>query len=565
MSREIVVDVSRDQIRLAVLEERELSEIYVEKINNERVVGNIYKGRVANVLPGMQAAFIDIGLGKNAFLYAGDINFNFEPSSPEDEELIEGLKKVSIKDMLKVGQDVLVQVVKEPIGTKGARVSTNITIPGRYVVLMPTVDYVGISRRIEKDDERNRLKSLAESIRPARMGVIVRTVAEGIGKDEMKADIDFLKRQWQDILQRQKKCSSPKLIYKDMNLISRMVRDIFTPEVSKFYINSLYEYERVQEMLSVLSPALKDRVVFYRGQEEIFEYFNIESKIDRALQRKVWLQCGGYIVIDRTEALTAIDVNTGKFVGSVNLEDTVLKTNLEAAREIARQLRLRDIGGIIIVDFIDMTSPEHQKMVLSALEEELKKDRTRAHILGLTQLGLVEITRKKVRQSLDEVLEKTCPYCEGRGRILSEDTVAKKVERELVRVFRERKGEAVLLEVHPSVASVVIGSGGNRLSQMESRYEKYIFIKGNDSLHPEEIRIKAVGSKAKLESMAMPVREGQIMDVVIEEVHISNTNDGIARVDGYIIDVEEGANLVGEKVRVEIYKTFRTYARARLI
>lgn len=565
MSREIVVDVNRDQIRLAVLEERELSEIYVEKINNERVVGNIYKGKVANVLPGMQAAFIDIGLGKNAFLYAGDINLNFEASAPEDEELIEGLKKVSIKDMLKIGQDVLVQVVKEPIGTKGARVSTNITIPGRYVVLMPTVDYVGISRRIEKDDERNRLKSLAESIRPPHMGVIVRTIAEGIGKDELKADIDFLKKQWEDILQRQKKCASPKLVYKDMNLISRIVRDLFTPEISRFYINSSYEYEKVQEMLSVISPTLKDRVVFYRGQEEIFEYFNIESEIDRALQRKVWLQCGGYIVIDRTEALTAIDVNTGKFVGSVNLEDTVLKTNLEAAREIARQLRLRDIGGIIIIDFIDMTSPEHQKMVLSALAEELKKDRTRAHILGLTQLGLVEITRKKVRQSLDEVLEKTCPYCEGRGRILSEDTVAKKVERELDRVFRERKGEAVLLEVHPTVASVVIGSGGNRLSQMESRYEKYIYIKGNDSLHPEEIRIKAVGSKAKLENLAMPVREGQIMDVVIEEVHVSNTNDGIARVDGYIIDVEEAAGLIGEKVRVEIYKTFRTYARARLI
>lgn len=565
MSKEIVVDVNRDQIRLAVLEERELSEIYVEKINNERVVGNIYKGKVANVLPGMQAAFIDIGLGKNAFLYAGDINLNFEASGPEDEELIEGLKKVSIKDMLKVGQDVLVQVVKEPIGTKGARVSTNITIPGRYVVLMPTVDYVGISRRIEKDDERNRLKFLAESIRPPHMGIIVRTVAEGIGKDELKADIDFLKKQWDDILQRQKKCASPKLIYKDMNLISRIVRDLFTPEISKFYINSSYEYEKVQELLSVLSPTLKDRVIFYRGQEEIFEYFNIESEIDRALQRKVWLQCGGYIVIDRTEALTAIDVNTGKFVGSVDLEDTVLKTNLEAAREIARQLRLRDIGGIIIIDFIDMTSQEHQKMVLSALAEELKKDRTRAHILGLTQLGLVEITRKKVRQSLDEVLEKICPYCEGRGRILSEDTVAKKVERELDRVFRERKGEAVLLEVHPSVAAVVIGSGGNRLSQMESRYEKYIFIKGNDSLHPEEIRIKAVGSRTKLENLAMPVREGQIMDVVIEEVHVSNPNDGIARVDGYVIDVEEGADLIGEKVRVEIYKTFRTYARARLI
>lgn len=565
MSKEIVVDVNTDQVRVAMLEDRELVEIYVEKINNERIVGNIYKGKVANVLPGMQAAFVDIGLGKNAFLYAGDINLNLESSGPEDEELLEGLKRTSIKDMLKVGQEILVQVIKEPIGTKGARVSSNITIPGRFLVLMPTVDYVGISRRIEKEEERARLKTLAESIRPPHTGIIVRTVAEGVGRDELKADMDFLMHQWEEILQKQKKCSSPKLIYKDMNLIARIVRDLFTPEVSKFYINDSSEYKRIQEFLSEVSPQLKERVSIYRGQEEIFEYFNIEAEIDRALQRKVWLRCGGYIVIDRTEALTAIDVNTGKFVGSVDLEDTVLKTNLEAAREIGRQLRLRDIGGIIIIDFIDMTSQEHQKMVLSALAEALKKDRTRAHILGLTQLGLVEITRKKVRQSLDEVLEKPCPYCDGKGKILSEETVAKKVERELNRLFRERKGEAVLLEVHPSVAAVVIGSGGSHLAQMEDRYEKFIFIKGNDSLHPEEIRIKAVGSKTKLENLAMPVREGQILDVIIDEVHVTNPNDGIARVDGYVIDVEEGADLLGEKVRVQIYKTFRTYAKARLI
>ncbi|WP_422444579.1 Rne/Rng family ribonuclease [Thermoanaerobacterium sp. DL9XJH110] len=565
MSKEIVVDVDRDRIRVAVLEDRELVEIYVEKSYSERVVGNIYKGRVANVLPGMQAAFVDIGLGKNAFLYAGDINLHIDAHSSEDEELIEGLKKMSINDMLKVGQDVLVQVVKEPIGTKGARVSTNITLPGRYLVLMPMVDYVGISRRIEREEERNRLKALAEEIRPPHMGLIVRTVAEGVGRDELKADMDFLKLQWNSIIQRQTGGTSPRLIYKDMNLIGRIVRDYFTREINKFYINDPGEYEKVMELLSVLSPSLRERVTLYRGQEEIFEYFNIESEIDRALQRKVWLKCGGYIVIDRTEALTVVDVNTGKFVGSIDLEDTVLKTNMEAAREIARQLRLRDIGGIIIVDFIDMASHEHQKMVISALEEELKKDRTRAHILGLTQLGLVELTRKKVRQSLDEVLEKVCPYCDGKGRILSEETVAKKVERELDRIFRERKGEAVLLEVHPSVASVVIGTGGNRLAQLESRFEKYIFIRGNESLHPEEIRVKAVGSKAKLESLAMPVREGQVIDVLIDEVHASNPKDGIARVDGYIIDVEEGATLLGEKARVEIYKAFRTYAKARLI
>jgi len=563
MSKEILADVDRDQIRIGVLEDRQLVEYYVERTNEERVIGNIYKGRVANVLPGIQAAFVDIGLEKNAFLYVGDM-YNFKHNS-EDEVVYEAIAKTSIKDILHVGQEILVQVVKESMGTKGARVSMNITLPGRYLVLMPMVDYIGISRRIENEEERQRLKELAERIRPPHMGVIVRTVAEGIDIDELKADMEYLMRLWDNIQKKQKAAKAPRLIYKDMNLLARIVRDVFTPEVNKFYVNSSYGYEKVREVASFISPSLMDRVCLYMGQEDIFEYFNIESEAQRALERKVWLKSGGYIVIDHTEALTAIDVNTGKFVGSIDLEDTVVKTNLEAAKEIAKQLRLRDIGGIVIIDFIDMNSQEHKKMVIEALEAELKKDRTKAHVLGITNLGLVEMTRKKVRQSLDEVLEKVCPYCEGRGRILSEETMAKKVEREISRIFRTRRGEAVLLEVHPSVAAVVIGAGGSRLSQLEQRYGKYICIKGKDDLHPEEIRIKAVGSKAKLENFAMPVREGQTIEVVIEDTHISNPKNGIARVDGYIIDVEDGADYLGLKVKAQINKTYRTYAKATLI
>lgn len=563
MSKEILADVDRDQIRIAVLEDRQLVEFYVEKTYDERVIGNIYKGKVANVLPGMQAAFVDIGLGKNAFLYVGDLNsYNL---GSEDADVIESFKRTSIKDILRVGQEVLVQVAKEPIGTKGARISTNITLPGRYLVLMPTVDYTGISRRIEKEEERKRLKALADEIRPSHMGVIVRTVAEGKDLEDLKTDMEYLKRLWDNIQVKQKGGKAPRQIYKDMNLLARIVRDIFTPEVSKFYVNTSYGYEKVLELASLISPSLKNRVSLYMGKEDIFEYFNIESEIERALERKVWLKSGGYIVIDHTEALTAIDVNTGKFVGSIDLEDTVVKTNMEATQEIAKQLRLRDIGGIIIIDFIDMNTQEHQEMVIDALEVELKRDRTKAHVLGITNLGLVEMTRKKVRQSLDEVLEKACPYCEGRGRILSEETMAKKVEREISRIFRTRRGEAILIEVHPSVAAVIIGVGGNRLSQLEQRHGKYIFIKGKDDLHPEEVRIKAVGSRVKLENFAMPVREGQTIDVIIEETHITNPSDGIARVDGYIIDVEEGANLLGAKVKVQINKTYRTYAKARLI
>ena len=285
----------------------------------------------------MQAAFVDIGLGKNAFLYVGDLNL--ESLASEGEDVIEGLKNLSIKDVLKVGQEVLVQVVKEPCGSKGARVSTNITLPGRYVVLMPTVDYVGISRRIENEEERSRLKVMAEEIRPPHIGLIVRTVAEGKQVSELRADVDYLERMWTEIIKKQNSFKAPKLIYKDMNLLARIVRDILTPEVDKVYINDEIGYQKIIELISIISPSLKGRVNIYLGKENIFDHFNIEPEIYRALDRRVWLKSGGYIIIDHTEALTAIDVNTGKFVGSINLEDTVLKTNLEAAKEIARQLR----------------------------------------------------------------------------------------------------------------------------------------------------------------------------------------------------------------------------------
>jgi len=415
MKKEIVADVGNDEVRVGILEDGKLVEYFVERSAKGPLAGNIYKGKVANVLPGMQAAFVDIGLEKNAFLYAGDVNP--ESLGSFDEHHDEWEEKLPIQEMLKPGQEILVQVVKEPIGTKGARVSTNITLAGRYLVLMPRIDYVGISRRIENEEERARLKALAEELRPSGMGVIVRTAAENIGEDDLKAEMDYLKTLWEDIKRKGLYSPAPRLVYRDMDLVERIVRDVFTPEVTRFYINKKEAYERVVAIVSAMAPGLEDKVTLHHSGADIFQYFDIPAEIEKALQRKVWLKSGGYIVIDRTEALTAIDVNTGKFTGNKDLEDTVLKTNLEAAREIARQIRLRDIGGIIIIDFIDMNSQEHKKMVLDALEAELKKDRTRTHILGITSLGLVEMTRKKVRQSLDEVLERVCPYCGGKGKI----------------------------------------------------------------------------------------------------------------------------------------------------
>lgn len=563
MSKQIIADVEYDQIRVGVMEEGKLVEFYVEKSISDRVVGNIYKAKVCNVLPGMQAAFVNIGLDKNAFLYVADLNIN--KICPEVKETVKNIKDVPIDDVLKVGQDVLVQVTKEPVGTKGARVSTNITLPGKYIVLMPTVDYIGISRKIKNEDERKRLKNLVNEIRPDNMGVIIRTAAEGEGIKELATDMGYLVKLWKNIVEKQKEIKAPEVIYKDMNLLGRIVRDVFSPDVDKFYVNCRQIYDKLSELISIISPSLQRRLIYYNNKKNLFEYFEIEDEVKKALSRKVWLKSGGYLVIDYTEALTVVDVNTGKFVGSIDLEDTVLKTNIEAAKEIARQLRLRDIGGIIIIDFIDMETKEDEEKVMTTLKNELKKDRTKTSILGITELGLVEMTRKKMRQSLSETLEKDCPYCSGKGKILSEETMAKKVERELERLFKTKKGEAVLIELNPSVAGVVIGVGGSRLNQLEKLYNKYLFIKGRDELHPEQIRIKAIGSKQNLARLAMPVEVGQIVEVVIDEVHVKNPKDGIARIDGYVIDVNDGAKFVGHKVKVQICETFRTYAKGILV
>lgn len=563
MSKEIAVDVDHDQTRVAVMEQRNLVEIYIEKSYKKRIVGNIYKGKVANVLPGMQAAFVDIGLEKNAFLYIDDV---LSDKSEEDEGGNSRGSKTTIQNVLNVGQELVVQVIKEPIGSKGPRVTTQITLPGRYAVLMPTVDYIGISRRIESDEERKRLKEIAEKIKPENMGLIIRTVAGGKKEEDICQDVEFLMKLWNRLQQREKTAVAPKLIHKDVNLVYRIVRDLFTKDVERFYINDRNEYEKVLELLDYISPHLKPKVTLYIGEKDIFDHFCLETEIEKALKRKVWLKSGGYIVIDQTEALTAIDVNTGKYVGKKNLEDTVVKTNLEAAVEIAKQLRLRDIGGIIIIDFIDMNTPEHQQMVIETLETHLKKDRTKAHVLGITQLGLVEMTRKKVKQGLGEVLQKLCPYCDGKGKVLSEDTMGKKVEKKIKRVFEANpEAEAVLIEVDPKVAAVVIGSGGTHLSKLEQELGKHIYIKGNKDVHPEEILIQAMGSKAEVEAKALPVKEGDILELTVEEQHESNPKDGITRIEGYIVDIEGAGNMVGSKAIIKIYKAFKTYAKGKII
>ncbi|NLO76652.1 MAG: Rne/Rng family ribonuclease [Clostridia bacterium] len=564
MYREILVQVAEDETKVAVLEEGQLVEIYVERGLDQRLVGNIYKGVVKNVLPGMQAAFVDIGLEKNAFLYVEDVLTNIYGLGGEILEYSSETTQPNIRDLLKEGQEIIVQIVKEPIGTKGARITTRLTLPGRYLVLMPMVDYIGISRRIEDEAERERLKQIAEEIKPGNMGLIVRTVAEGASKEAFEQDLQSLLKMWERIKLRGNNTSGPMLLHKDLELVQRILRDIFTDDIQKLSVNSRSVMEKVIDYLEVIDESLKGRV-FLSNTSKLFEKYAVDQEIAQALKRKVWLKNGGYVIIDETEALTAVDVNTGKFIGATDLEDTVSRTNCEAAREIARQLRLRNIGGIIIIDFIDMDTEEHRQKVLSVLEEELKKDKVKTHILGITSLGFVEMTRKKVRQSLSSTLEKSCPYCEGKGRVLSEQTVYLKLREELHEVMARTSAEHIIVEAHPLVAALVIGVGGNQQLNLEKEYGKSIVIKGKEHYHLSEYVIRPVYNTFDLCGAQIPVEEGQIIKGTIEERHVHSPDDGIVRLGGYVVQVENGAVKLGEKVLMEIEKVFRTYAKAKIL
>lgn len=491
MVNEIIVDVGLKETRVALLEDKELVEIYIERPYPERLLGNIYRGKVSSVLPGMQAAFIDIGYEKNAFLYVGDA-ISQKEFSEEDDEVYQDFKNYNIDEILRPGQEITVQVIKEPIGTKGPRVTTHITLPGRHLVLLPKADYVGVSRRIENESERNKLKKHAEKIKPKGMGLIVRTASEGKAAEDFSHDLNFLLKLWDKIKQKEHSGPVPRCIHKDLNLIYRSVRDLFTWNIDKFIINDRQQYSKVLELVEMISPALKMKVEYFSKSYDLFEYYQIEPKITKALSRKIWLKSGGYLIIDNTEALTVIDVNTGKYVGGSNLEDTVLKTNMEAAREISKQLRLRDIGGIIIIDFIDMHEHEHQQMVIDALKQALKRDRTKTTVVGMTGLGLIEMTRKKVRQGLASVMLTPCPYCEGTGKILSAESTARNVEKEIAAYFNQTMANAIQVDVHPSVAAILTGVDGETLSRMENMYNKKILIKASDEIKHEQMKIKEI-------------------------------------------------------------------------
>jgi ribonuclease G len=516
----LVINADGPETRVALVENGLLGELYIERKQERGIAGNIYKGRVERVLPGMQAAFVNIGLEKSAYLHVSDVRgtpddlkrlFSGDSSGREgsggdddDEEAPSAPGSARIEDLLKEGQEIIVQVTKEPISTKGARTTRYISLPGRHLVFMPTVDHIGISRRISSDKERRRLRDIVESMRPPGSGFIVRTVADGVSEKDLKADMDFLIKLWNQVVHRTESSRCPSLIYNDLDLLLRTVRDLFTPDVEKLIIDSRVEYDRIKKFIVAFMPDFAGHIELYDGGEPIFDGFGIEIEIDRALERKVWLKSGGYLIVDEMEALTAIDVNTGRFVGKKSLEDTITQTNLEAAREVAEQLRIRSIGGMIVVDFIDMDRPSNREKVTRSFNEFLRRDRAKAAVTRISELGLIEMTRKRTRESLLHHLTEPCSHCEGKGYTKSRRTVAYELLRELRRSGNLIAGDTVLVELHPDVAQVMSSSDRMYLEEIEKRLQKRIVIKARGSFHMEDFEIRSPTDKTPIERSETP-------------------------------------------------------------
>jgi ribonuclease G len=510
----IVINADGPETRVALVEDGYLGELYIERKRERGIAGNIYKGRVERVLPGMQAAFVNIGLEKSAYLHVSDVRGTPDDlkrliagdaaaaGSEEEEEAADAARVgtgARIEDLLKEGQEIVVQVTKEPISTKGARTTRYVSLPGRHLVFMPTVDHVGISRRISSDKERRRLREIVDSMRPPGSGFIVRTVAEGVSERDLKADMEFLIKLWNEVVRRAEGGRCPALIYNDLDLLLRTVRDLFTADVAKLIIDSRAEYDRVKKFVAAIMPDFDGVIELYEGNDPIFDGFGIEIEIDRALERKVWLKSGGYLIVDEMEALTAIDVNTGRFVGKSSLEDTITKTNMEAAREVAEQLRIRSIGGMIVVDFIDMDRPHNREKVTRSFNEYLRKDRSKAAVTRISELGLIEMTRKRTRESLLHTLTEPCTACEGKGYTKSRRTVTYELLRELRRQGDLVEGDTVLVEVHPEVAQVLQTTDRAFLEEMEKRLQKRIVVKARGSFAVEDFEIRSPNDKAPIE------------------------------------------------------------------
>ncbi|QBM16301.1 ribonuclease G [Marinobacter sp. JH2] len=475
MSEEILINVTPVETRVALVENGMLQEAYIERTSRKGIVGNIYKGKVVRVLPGMEAAFVDIGLERAAFIHASDVVASQPPAADEGD----GPRVVpDIRTLLREGQSLVVQVTKDPIGTKGARLTTQLSVPSRYLVFMPGVKHIGISQRIEDDNERARLKSIIEEAAAEHQevdgGYIIRTAAEGAQSEELIADMVYLHRLSQSVHERINNAPAPSAVYQDLPLFIRTIRDLIRPQTEKVRIDSRESYQRVMDFVHEFVTEFANKVEYYPGERPIFDLYSVEDEIQKALSRKVQLKSGGYVIIDQTEAMTTIDINTGAFVGHRNLEETIFKTNLEAARSISRQLRLRNLGGIIIIDFIDMDDTEHQRQVHRMLEKMLERDHAKTKITGVSELGLVEMTRKRTTESLGQVLCEPCPICDGRGFLKTSETVCYEIFREILRVNRVYEAENYLVMGSQNVVDRLLDEESDNVADLETFIKKTI-------------------------------------------------------------------------------------------
>ncbi len=556
--RELLVSVDVGERRVAILEDGQAAEVYLERPERRSIAGNIYLGRVDNVLPGMEAAFVEIGLEKNGFLYVDEI------VSPELERG-HGRK---IQDLISRGQTILVQAVKDPMKTKGARLTTQISLPGRFVVLVPQGEGLGVSRRLD-DDERNRLKDILKRLDVKEGGVIVRTAAEGASEEDIERDLVFLQRLWKSIQAKAKSAKAPELVYQEAELPLRVVRDLFTGDFEKAYVDDELTYRRVVGYLKKTSPHMVERLVRYKDKKPLMEAFGVEQEIKSTIGRRVDLPSGGYLIFDYAEAFTVIDVNTGRFVGGRGknsggrLEDTITKNNLEAVKEVVRQLRLRDIGGIIVIDFIDMANPKNRATVEEALRSELERDRTKTYVVEISPLGLVEMTRQNVTDGPREVMTRKCPTCGGDGIVYSEASAAIDVERRLRALAAGSRAQAFRVELADSIASALVGPGARRLLEFEALTKKRFFLEGKPETHLDHF---VVLSEGKLADLAPPAPVGEDAEVTLHLVEVDRYDGAAAvgKLDGLDIVVADAASQVGKRIKVRIERVLdgRAYAVA---
>ena len=557
--KEILMSVDVGEQRVAVLEDGVVSEVYLERPGHRSIAGNVYKGTVDNVLPGMEASFVDIGLEKNGFLYVDEIVV------PELEGRKHGRR---IQELVERGQEVLVQAVKDPMGTKGARLTTEISLPGRFLVYVPFGDGIGVSRRLD-DEERERLKAICKELELPEGGLIVRTAAESASREELEGDLALLRKLWSTIGGRGRRAEAPALVYQESELPLRIVRDLFIRDFERVVVDHDRTYRRIVGYLKRTSPELAARIEHYRDTEPLMERYGVDEAVRSTLSRRVDLPSGGYLIFDYAEAFTVIDVNTGRFVGARGkssqgrLEDTITKNNLEAVTEVVRQLRLRDIGGIIVIDFIDMANPKNRGLVEEALNRELERDRTKTYVVEISPLGLVEMTRQNVTDGPREILTDRCPTCKGDGVIVSMETHAVEAERQLRRLVADSKSESFVIELNSQVATLLVGPGGARLADLEKETGRKLAFKGRQRAAHDHFVVLSEG-KADAEAEAGPVERGQELEVELEETHLHDETDAIARLDGYVITVVGGAEKVGEKVAIRIEEVGKTSARAVL-